>query len=395
MTCAADERGSGLSAFTNQSLTLNESSDTTGKFTYNGADAWTLTLPAGVIGPVKSVVTADCTGTNKVIGLKLISGELGVDCGADLSGGTSSLTTKKTESSSGFDSLECDKGDVVKGLKFDGSELRFLCDSVGSSYGNDKDSSYNSSGNLSSNSVSSATCSGTTGFAYGLTYTNSKLTIACTGTIPTFSDNAIFTSGSSGTFGYDGRDFRVTLPSGVMGLTLGSSVRCTDSGDRVYALTTDSDGKLKVLCSSGATGSAGAAATISVGTVTTGLAGSSASITNVGTTSAAVFNFTIPRGATGIQGPPGSKGDDGKDGKDGVTPTISVDPSIKSGNAGVSVSKSGDDYKFTFTLPTVPVGYDEKYACFKSNGEVTISNTKYGSKECSGTQYKILLDSSP
>jgi hypothetical protein len=56
----------------------------------------------------------------------------------------------------------------------------------------------------------------------------------------------------------------------------------------------------------GPTGTAGAAATVSVGTVTTGAAGSSASVTNVGTSSAAVFNFTIPAGATGATGPAGT-----------------------------------------------------------------------------------------
>ena len=49
----------------------------------------------------------------------------------------------------------------------------------------------------------------------------------------------------------------------------------------------------------GSTGSAGAAATIAVGTVTTGAPGSSASVTNVGTSSAAVFDITIPRGDAG------------------------------------------------------------------------------------------------
>lgn len=56
----------------------------------------------------------------------------------------------------------------------------------------------------------------------------------------------------------------------------------------------------------GATGSqgpAGTAATISVGTVTTGAPGTNAIINNVGTSSAAVFNFTIPRGDTGATGP--------------------------------------------------------------------------------------------
>lgn len=67
----------------------------------------------------------------------------------------------------------------------------------------------------------------------------------------------------------------------------------------------------------GSSGEAGTAATIEVGTVTTGEAGSSASVTNSGTTSAAVFDFVIPKGDkgdkgdTGPQGPQGEKGDTG------------------------------------------------------------------------------------
>ena len=52
----------------------------------------------------------------------------------------------------------------------------------------------------------------------------------------------------------------------------------------------------------GATGPAGAAATIQVGTVTTGAAGSQASVTNVGTENAAILNFTIPQGQQGVPG---------------------------------------------------------------------------------------------
>jgi len=46
----------------------------------------------------------------------------------------------------------------------------------------------------------------------------------------------------------------------------------------------------------------GDAATIAVGTVTTGAAGTDAIVTNAGTSAAAVFNITIPRGATGATG---------------------------------------------------------------------------------------------
>lgn len=52
-------------------------------------------------------------------------------------------------------------------------------------------------------------------------------------------------------------------------------------------------------------GPKGDAATVAVGTVTTGAAGSDASVTNSGTSSAAEFNFTIPKGAKGDAGTPG------------------------------------------------------------------------------------------
>jgi len=52
----------------------------------------------------------------------------------------------------------------------------------------------------------------------------------------------------------------------------------------------------------GIQGSPGAAATIAAGTTTTGEAGTSASVVNSGTSSAAVFDFTIPRGADGTDG---------------------------------------------------------------------------------------------
>jgi hypothetical protein len=52
----------------------------------------------------------------------------------------------------------------------------------------------------------------------------------------------------------------------------------------------------------GATGATGSAATVSIGTVTTGAPGTSASVTNSGTSSSAVLNFTIPQGAAGTSG---------------------------------------------------------------------------------------------
>ena len=68
----------------------------------------------------------------------------------------------------------------------------------------------------------------------------------------------------------------------------------------------------------GDTGPAGAAATITVGSTSTGSAGSNASVTNSGSSSAATFDFTIPRGDTGATGPQGIQGATGATGPQGI-----------------------------------------------------------------------------
>ncbi len=57
---------------------------------------------------------------------------------------------------------------------------------------------------------------------------------------------------------------------------------------------------------SGVQGATGDAATVAVGTVTVGEAGSTPSVTNVGTSAAAVLNFVIPKGNTGDKGDTGN-----------------------------------------------------------------------------------------
>lgn len=68
----------------------------------------------------------------------------------------------------------------------------------------------------------------------------------------------------------------------------------------------------------GLTGLQGDAATITLGTVTTGTAGSSVIINNSGTSGAAIFDFTIPRGDTGAQGVQGPQGPQGPQGDPGT-----------------------------------------------------------------------------
>lgn len=67
----------------------------------------------------------------------------------------------------------------------------------------------------------------------------------------------------------------------------------------------------------GAPGADGKAATIAVGSVTTGEAGSAASVINSGTASAAVLDFVIPQGEKGEQGEKGPQGEQGPKGDKG------------------------------------------------------------------------------
>ena len=71
----------------------------------------------------------------------------------------------------------------------------------------------------------------------------------------------------------------------------------------------------------GATGSAG---TVTIGTTTTGSAGGNASVLNSGTSSDAVLNFTLPKGAAGNSGATGAIGQTGPTGSAGDNATINI-----------------------------------------------------------------------
>src|SRR5690606_25697653 len=73
------------------------------------------------------------------------------------------------------------------------------------------------------------------------------------------------------------------------------------SFDERFFLVTE-DGKVEPRGFVESNGENGKAATITIGTVTTGPPGSEASVTNVGTPSEAILNFTIPRGDPGEDG---------------------------------------------------------------------------------------------
>ena len=85
---------------------------------------------------------------------------------------------------------------------------------------------------------------------------------------------------------------------------------------------------------SGDKGEEGAAATVTVGSVTTGEAGTGATVTNSGTTAAAVLDFAIPKGDTGEKGDTGAY-------VNGISLTV-TDGVVTAGRASLSDGNSFD-----------------------------------------------------
>lgn len=130
----------------------------------------------------------------------------------------------------------------------------------------------------------------------------------------------------------------------------------------------------------GTQGPDGKAATITVGTVLTGEPGTQVSVTNSGTSTDAILNFTIPRGekglqgdtgpagpkgdtgdagpagATGPRGEPGAKGDPGDAGKSATIKIGVVSATEPGGNPTVENVGSATDAVFNFTLPRGEAG---------------------------------------
>lgn len=101
---------------------------------------------------------------------------------------------------------------------------------------------------------------------------------------------------------------------------------------------------------SGPPGPPGQAATIQVGTVTTGSPGTTVIITNSGSSSEAVFDFTIPRGdqGVGIQGPvgppgPSVQGPTGLTGPQGIQGVAGIPGSTIIAGAGIPSNGIGID----------------------------------------------------
>ena len=115
----------------------------------------------------------------------------------------------------------------------------------------------------------------------------------------------------------------------------------------------------------GPTGPAGPA-TITVGTTTTGVPGTDALVTNVGTDENVILDFTIPEGEIGPTGPAGAIGPTGPAGEIGPTgpageigptgPAGEIGPTGPAGEIGPTGPAGIDGETPTLTIGTVTTG---------------------------------------
>ena len=129
-------------------------------------------------------------------------------------------------------------------------------------------------------------------------------------------------------------------------------------------------GPLTIVGPQGPQGEQGEAGTIAVGTVSTGDPGSLVAITNTGTAQNAILNFTIPRGATGSQGPQGEQGIQGPQGEQGIQGSQGPqgDPGQSFMIIGTITSES--------QLPD-PTSVPRSYAYIYDDGDPTTPNRMY------------------
>ena len=145
-------------------------------------------------------------------------------------------------------------------------------------------------------------------------------------------DSGVFDGkpGETGPQGPQGEAASVTIGTVTTGEP-GSSAEVTNSG-------TSENAVLDFVIPQGPQGNS---ATIQVGTVTTGEPGTQAQITNSGTSQEVVLDFVIPQGPQGTVGP---EGPIGAEGQDGVSPTITTE--TFSGGTRVIITDASGAHEF-------------------------------------------------
>ena len=199
------------------------------------------------------------------------------------------------------------------------------------------------------------------------------ITVGSTTTVDPDESAAVVNSGTSQNAVLD-----FSIPQGVQGeqgeqgVSPRAYVEQTATGAMIHIDDYMTETNVEVL--NGQDGADGQAATVSVGSTTTGAAGTNASVVNSGSSSAAILDFTIPRGADGAAGSDGNDGfspiatvsqtasgatisitdaqgtttaniTNGTDGTDGFTPVITATAAVNatSGTPYVNVYKTGTD----------------------------------------------------
>ena len=155
----------------------------------------------------------------------------------------------------------------------------------------------------------------------GLTGPSNVLTVSATNTLSAGQDASVTITGTSpsqslifniprgqdGILGGPGPSNVLSIGTVTAGVTASATITGTSPSQVLNLVLPKGD-----TGSTGATGATGpkgdAAATISVNSTSTSAAGTSATVTNVGTSSAVLLDFVIPRGADGAQGATGPAG---------------------------------------------------------------------------------------
>ena len=177
------------------------------------------------------------------------------------------------------------------------------------------------------------------------------------------------------------------------------SVDAVEGG--VNVTVTDKNGDHVIFLMNGPQGLTGPAATIQVGSTTTGEPGSNASVTNVGTSSNAVFNFAIPAGVPGQDGRDGANGRNGADGRAATITVGSTTTSQPGTNASVTNSGTSSAAVLDFVIPAGVPGQPGQDGADGQDGEsatITVGSTTTGaagtsaSVTNSGTESAAILD---
>jgi hypothetical protein len=143
----------------------------------------------------------------------------------------------------------------------------------------------------------------------------------------------------------------------------------------------------------GATGATGSAGTVAIGTTTTGSTGGSASVSNSGTSSEAVLNFTIPTGNTGQQGTVGNTGPTGSTGSAGDNATIAIGTiTTLAENSSATVHNAGSDTAAVLNFG-LPMGQAGPQGTFRWKGAYDATYT-YGQNDVAyynGSSYVCIV----